>query len=166
MIMDDWARGLLPFTFIITVLASLIKKKNYSFVLVTCVLIFIFGSILNPIGKADYQKRTQMHEMEKIAAYNKVIDEIETYKTKNHKYPADIKNIKLPQNDLKFVRYETKENSREFVFSISTYEGFIEYYSYCSTPKYEQCHPHIKYPWEYVQRGKWIKATDHDSVFF
>ena len=115
--------------------------------LLKCFCIFLISIILLLLFLRNFYKLYKSFQLDK-----KYRTSIENYKSKNGKYPEDVKEL----------LYSVYNNNKDYKIFISEDNGlFYEVYLYCSDGAEEKCKEDCKYKLS-TRYGKWYHYHQYD----
>lgn len=150
-----WLFIILPICLLISIIGFSIKDKRAKYLLLTTVLMYLFGVIFIFVGYKYALSYYLYKENQILAKYDVLFDKLEDYKKQNNIYPKDIDNFDIPTKYYDYF-YETKDNGKDFIFTVRKSE-YSNSFAYCSNSKYPKCHTEPENSRYFAKRGKWIQ---------
>lgn len=172
-----WLFLILPSVFIITLCLPKkilqIKKQ----ILLTTFLTFLLGWMLVGItfltkisqNNSNAKQRTWFWNpiiMHQLDAYHPIINDIETHKKQNGKYPKNVSFNNVVSKSYPYYSYQTFNDNNDFILSVSQYKienNCIFCYRFCSSQALPKCKAMgYKHGYTYWQLGKWVYESFDD----
>ena len=148
---------ILPLCFISTVFVPKKWLPIKWHIVITVILMEIFGWFLIMISVRVSSFINEKIEVKNLEKYEIIIQNLEDYKTKNGVYPKEFEDSVKAFN---FFYYTPINSDKDYI--ITVYNHYTKKFNYCTSTEPEGCHPESKGYADYEQFGKWIKDIEKD----